>query len=37
VLLGISYLLAFFSEHLLKKRFQRLKRRFARRAPIEKP
>jgi hypothetical protein len=37
VLLGISYLLAFFSDHLLKKRLLRLKRRFARRAPIANP
>jgi hypothetical protein len=36
-LLGISYLLAFFRDHLLKKRSLRLKRRFARRAPIAKP
>ena len=37
VRLGISCLLAFFSDHLLKKRLLRFKRRFARRAPIANP
>jgi hypothetical protein len=37
VLPGISYLLAFFSDHLFKKRILNLKRHFVGRAPIANP